>query len=138
MAEAKITRQTAPLKISFGTILSIAAICLLGWLVSIFHLSYESMWIDEAQTLTTSSQGIFQLVQTIAKDVHPPIYFLWVHFWLNFVGSDNLFILRLSSAVPGIIAVALCYRLTWEWFENRLAALGAASFLATSGLFIHA
>jgi len=137
MVKDKIVGSPRQSPISFSVIMGVVAVCLLGWLISVFHLSYESMWIDEAQTLTTSSQGILQIVQTIAKDVHPPIYFLWVHFWLAFIGSDDLFILRLSSAIPGLISVALCYRLAWEWFESRIVALGAASFLATSGLFIY-
>ncbi len=51
--------------------------------------------------------------------------------------SDDVFVLRLSSAIPAVLAVAFCYRVGCDWFRSRWVGLTAAVFLATTGIFVY-
>jgi mannosyltransferase len=121
----------------FLTILAAAAVCWLAFLVFATHLTGQSMWIDEHQTWRVSRMGPIGIIREVAIDVHPPFYYLWVWLWMTVSGSENLFVLRLSSVIPAVLAVAVCYRLAVEWFRSRWVALAAAAYLATSGFFVY-
>ncbi|HLY28851.1 MAG TPA: glycosyltransferase family 39 protein [Aggregatilineales bacterium] len=122
---------------SFWFCMSAALVCLLAWVIFVSHLSYESMWIDETTTLRMERSGLFGLVQETAVDVHPPVYYMTVWAWVNWTGSENLFMIRLSSAIPALLAVAICFRIGREWFNSKWVGLGGAAFLATSGIFVY-
>jgi hypothetical protein len=117
--------------------LMMLAVLALAWLVMLHHLARESIWYDEWITWDYSRRGPVGLTQATAQDVHPPLYYVWVWLWLSITGSEDVFVMRLSSAIPGLLAVALSYRLGADWFGSRWVGLGAAVFLATSGIFIY-
>lgn len=117
--------------------LAIAGVCALAWAIFVFHLDYESMWIDEHYSWRISRLGPTALVELTASDVHPPLYYLWLWVWLTWTGADNLFVMRLTAVIPAVLAVAFAYRLGVDWLKSRWAGLGAALFLATSGVFIY-
>lgn len=114
-------------------------ICLLAWFVFLYHLDYESMWYDERIAWVYSNLNVFQIVQNIVQDksVHPPAYFFSLLGWRTFTQSQNLFVMRISSVIPAVLAVAVAYRLGADWFKNRWGGAGAAIVLATSGIFIY-
>lgn len=114
-----------------------AAACWLGWLLFVVHLDAESLWYDEWFTWEYSRQGPMALVNATANDVHPPAYYLWVWAWMQWTQSDDVFVMRLSSAIPAVLSVALCYRVGCDWFRSHWVGLGAAVFLATTGIFVY-
>jgi len=66
------------------------------------NLGTRSLWEDEGWTLLLSGgSNLSDIVQTMAFDQHPPIYFAAVHYWLDLTG-DSEFSLRLFSALAGI------------------------------------
>lgn len=112
-------------------------VCLLAWVMSVVHLGYESMWSDEWFSWMYAVEGPLRLVRDTANDVHPPFYYLLLSGWVSLTGSQNLFVMRLTAAVPAVLAVALCYRIGREWLKSERAGLAAAVFLATSGIFVY-
>lgn len=132
-------RARSPRKSREGTLflLLVVAVLLLGWTMFIVHLAYESMWTDEWFSWMYSIMGPIKLVTATANDVHPPFYYQTLWAWDTFIGSQNLFIMRLTAAIPSLLTVAVVYRLGYEWFHSRWAGIGAATFLATSGFFIY-
>ena len=49
-----------------------------GWLR--FHgLGHESLWYDEAASLLQARLPVRTLLQAVAQDVHPPLYYLLLH-----------------------------------------------------------
>jgi mannosyltransferase len=131
-----MTRSTTKLK--YLTELLIAAIiCIAIWFVIVHHLDFDSMWDDEHYTWRISREGPFHLVPETGLDIHPPAHYLWVWFWHSWMGgSDNLFVIRLSSTITSLLTVAVTYRLGTEWFRSRWVGLGAALFIGTSGVFV--
>ena len=120
-----------------GWLLAASAVCLVGWLMFATHLDGESLWYDEWFTWEISRQGLLGSVTTTAADVHPPFYYLWVWGWMTWTQSDDVLVMRLTSVIPAVLAVAMAYRLGRDWFRNRWFGLTAAAFLATSGIFIY-
>src|SRR6516164_494934 len=41
-------------------------------------------WGDEWFTVTTAPKPISQVVSTVAANVHPPLYFVLLHYWIQF------------------------------------------------------
>jgi hypothetical protein len=118
-------------------LLGAVAVCWLGWLLFVVNLDAESLWYDEWFTWEYSRQGPIGLTIATAQDVHPPAYYLWVWAWMQWAQSDSVFIMRLSSVIPAMLAVAFCYRVGCDWFRSRWVGLAAAAFLATNGIFIY-
>jgi Dolichyl-phosphate-mannose-protein mannosyltransferase len=117
--------------------LSPMVLCALAGWVFMSDLDAESLWYDEYFTWNFSTQPFSVFWEEMSRDVHPPLYYLLMRAWVAFSGSQTLFVMRLSSALIALLAVALCFRITWDWFKDRWTALTAAGFLLSSGLFIY-
>ncbi|HEX2906440.1 MAG TPA: glycosyltransferase family 39 protein, partial [Phototrophicaceae bacterium] len=124
-------------KQSLLSLFAICAVCLLGWFMFVHHLRYESMWTDEWFSWQYSQMGPLELTRSTAQDVHPPLYYTLLWLWTSLSGSQDLLVMRLTAAFPALLAVAVGYRLGCDWFKSRWAGLGAAVFLATSGILIY-
>jgi uncharacterized membrane protein len=123
---------------AFRLVLAAAAVCWLAWLMFVVHLDTRSMWIDESYSWRISRLGPVTLIQDTAGDVHPPLYYLTLWAWMAWTGSEDLFMMRLTAAIPALLAVAIVIRLGRKWFNNSYWAGAAAGvFLATSGIFIN-
>lgn len=105
------------------------------WLIAIYKLDNNSLWLDEARTYEISSQKTWPSVveAVIQKRPYPPLYFLATHEILKFV--PNEFGLRLLSAICGTMGIAAIFLLgqlmvgTWPAFLGCLVLLQAPSFL---------
>jgi mannosyltransferase len=95
----------------------------LGLFVRIHGLGDPSLWYDEGGTLW---YGLGDLHRWIS-DTHPPLYYAFVHFWLQFGTSE--YWLRLSSVIPGVATIPLVYSLGKKLFGANSGLL-AAAFLA--------
>lgn len=122
----------------YAFILAAGAVCLLAWGLYLTHLDSESLWYDEWFSWNYGVMNPLDMVrETAYLDVHPPVYYLWTGAWIRYTGSEDVFVMRLTSVIPAVLAVALCYRAACDWFGNRWAALAAALFLATLGIFVY-
>lgn len=106
-------------------------VLLLASATRLHQLDTRSLWEDEGWTLVLA-QGptIPDIVQRMAFDQHPPLYFVFIHLWRGATGNTE-FALRMLSVLTGIIAVAGIYQLGRHLF-NPLSGLMAALFLALS------
>jgi len=69
-----------------------------------YGIGRESFWHDEAFSVKFSSGPVAQLLESSARDVHPPLYYLGLHFWRQVVGeSDTRF--RAYSLVWSLIGL---------------------------------
>lgn len=114
-------------------------VLLLAWALFVTHIGLESMWYDEAISWEMARPAtLLGLMDKYPLGTgHPPFYFMWLWVWVHVTGSEHWLVMRLSSALPMLLAVALTMRLAADWFGSRWAALGAGMFLATSGLVIY-
>lgn len=108
------------------------AFLVISILLRVLFVSSEALWGDEVFTIRFVTPALADVVQRVVHDVHPPLYFLLMHFWVKFAGVSEA-ALRAPSALFGILSVILFYFLCRRLKLDTL--VGAALFgLSLSGL----
>lgn len=113
--------------------LGMLTILLLAFVLRAYHLDFQSLWSDEGISLQRAALPLTQMLAELPVE-HLPGYFLLLHLWLPWAG-DHDFALRFLSLWPGVVSVALIYRLGGD-LGCRRAGVTAALLLATSGFQI--
>lgn len=98
-------------------------ILVLAALIRFYDLTAAAIWGDEGSSLLMSRYSLPGIWVHAAHDVHPPLYFMLLHGWIELFG-DGIFPLRSLSALPGIVSVLL-----GMWLV-RLMATPRAALLA--------
>ncbi len=111
-------------------------IVIVGALVRLYHLDFQSLWLDEgwqyAIASAQSMRGVFDRALE-PEAAHPPLSYLINHLFLQVQDSD--FFLRLPSVLFGIGSLPLCY-LFARRFAPPPAAVLAVLVFALSPLHI--
>ncbi|NDV24273.1 glycosyltransferase family 39 protein [Desulfovibrio sp. JC022] len=114
---------------------SLWAILLLATVLRIYGIADESLWIDEGQTVAYATKSFAEIIKYCARDVHPPLYLFIMHIWTEIFGISET-ALRMISAIFGVLAVYLTYKVGRR-LMNRNGALLGALFLAVSYMGIN-
>ena len=93
-----------------------------------------SFWYDEAFSAAAAGQGLEALPQTVAEDIHPPLWVYLLSAWGNLFGYDEVG-LRSLSIVFAVLALLLTFWLARDLLDQR-AALASVAVLGLSPLFI--
>ncbi|WP_347929049.1 glycosyltransferase family 39 protein [Pseudomonas helvetica] len=96
--------------------------------VRFYALSKPAVWADEGFTLLLSSYSPSQILFHTARDVHPPLYYLLLHEWMNLFGQ-GVFAARSLSALADVVTVGLGIWLV-RLVSTRRAAMLAGTMLA--------
>jgi mannosyltransferase len=100
-----------------------------------YRLDGQSLWADEGNSAALAARSLATITQDAARDIHPPLYYYILHFWVRILGDSEV-ALRSLSVFAGTALVFVTYRLGGELFNRRVALI--ASFLAAiSPLQIH-
>jgi len=99
----------------FAPALPLRVVLLAGFALRLFQLGTQSLWYDESVSLFIARQSVPELLAHTAGDVHPPLYYLLLHYWLQFAGTSE-FAAGFFSAFFGLLLVGLCYQLARRWF----------------------
>ena len=81
------------------------AVFLLATFLRFHQLEAQSFWNDEGNSARLSERSLRLILEGTASDVHPPLYYLALRGWREFVG-DSEFGLRALSAFAGLLLVA--------------------------------
>ncbi len=99
----------------------------------------QSFWLDEAASLIIARQDLTQLISSLAGDFHPPLYYLFMHFWLK-IGLTQEWFLRLPNILFSVAAIYLLYLLFKKALGNKMPKLVIGpvklSLPATAALFL--
>lgn len=98
--------------------------------VRLVGLSLDSLWFDEVYSVRAAQLGLGQIVSLTVGDVHPPLYYLLLHFWIRLFGETETSV-RLLSVFFSVLTVVVVYQLGLKLF-NRRTAFFAALFTALS------
>ncbi len=105
-------------------------VVLLVALFTRFHdLGGESLWLDEATTFHRSRLTLEGLVRDAENKHHIPTYFLLMHFYLALGIGDSELMLRLPSAIFGVLKVLAVYGIG-RTVGGRVLGLVAALVIA--------
>lgn len=122
----KILRAAwTPSALLVSTSLSVASL-----LIRLAGLSLDSLWFDEVFSLRAARMSVNEIVTLTRGDVHPPLYYLLLHFWVKNFGETPAAV-RLLSVVFSSLTVFALYHLARELFDAR-SALFAALFATLS------
>lgn len=103
--------------------------------VSVFLCFSGDIWYDELFTMGLANQPLFQLVDITSRDVHPPLYYMIVRYFLLFskvagTGFDQVVIAKLASAIP--FGLCFIYSLTIVRKHFGMLTAGLFCFLLTA------
>ncbi len=115
-------------------LVALLVIIALGAALRVYKLDAKSLWLDEAYSIKFSQEAPAGIIEATAKDVHPPLYYFALHYWMLAFGDSETAV-RLLSALFGILALFVIYRLASRMFD-RATGLLAAGLLAFSPFHI--
>ena len=109
---------------------TLLAILLLAFFLRFYHLDAQSFWNDEGNSARIAERTLDLILEGAAGDIHPPGYYLLLHYWRALLGQSE-FALRSLSAFCGVLTVAFTYALGRRLFGEATglmtAFLGAIS-----------
>src|SRR4051794_20390710 len=75
---------------------------LIGLLLRLYHLGNNSLWYDEGFSVWFASLPVAKIIdETLSWEVHPPTYYLLLHYWTSWVSNSEI-CLRLPSVLFGV------------------------------------
>ena len=100
------------------------AIFVLACLMRFFHLSYQSLHIDEAYILTLVRDfGFRELIENaINHDPRPPLYYMLFHYWIKIFGATEAGA-RSLSAIFGCLTIIPVFMIAKKMFNKKIALL---------------
>jgi hypothetical protein len=109
---------------------------LFGFALRLYHLGADSLWYDETVSLLLARADLAELIRHTAGDIHPPLYYVLLHFWGQFAGWSE-FSAAFLSVWFGVLLIALVYRVTREWLPSpNGGGVGGEGIPALAALFV--
>lgn len=108
--------------------LLLAGILVLAAAMRLYGLDIQSLWLDELWALRRGSYAsVGKVLEELGRygDHHPPGYNLALHFVQTYVGN-SAFVIRLPSAIAGILAVFAMFLLGLRLYTAREGLIAAA------------
>ena len=125
--------SVASQRLTTRTLGALVAITLLGLGLRLYGISTESLWLDEATSLTLARMDVGTLIEWTALDIHPPLYYALLHYWI--VLGESELVVRGLSTLAGVVNLWVIYALGRALYGRRTGLL-AACLLAVSPFHI--
>lgn len=109
----------------------LALILSLSFLLRIYTLSAESLWVDEVLSIINARSNLTTLIERVSG-VHPPFYYIILHFWMKLFG-DSEFSVRFVSVIFGVASVYVIYRFGKLVYGGEIGMISA--FILSISLF---
>lgn len=109
--------------------LSLLGALLVGFGLRHFHLGAESLWYDETVSVYLAQKSIPAMLAHTAGDIHPPGYYLLLHFWQLFTHPSPAhgleFLYTWPSLFFGQLLIVLIYALGRKLLNRNSAVIAA-------------
>ncbi len=89
-----------------------------------YRIDAQSLWNDEGTSAALALRDLPTITRDAAHDIHPPLYYWLLHFWVRLWGVSEL-ALRSLSALLGVGAVALVFLIGEALFGVQVGLLAA-------------
>lgn len=103
-----------------GRWLPLIALLVGAFALRLVRLGAESLWYDEAVSLLLAGKSLPALVAHTGRDIHPPLYYVLLHWWTGLTGRTE-FAAAFFSLFFGILLIPATYT-----FARRLPPRGSA------------
>jgi uncharacterized membrane protein len=117
------------------TLVGVLVVMALAFFLRIFLLDGQSLWYDEGITMVMVPRDLITLTQNASSDIHPPMYYYFLHFWTGLVGTSE-FGGRFLSVIYGVLLIPLIFQLTRRLF-GKPAGISAAIFAAMAPFLVY-
>ncbi|MBL7184262.1 MAG: glycosyltransferase family 39 protein [Anaerolineae bacterium] len=107
---------------------------LIAFALRMYRIDYQSIWRDEGVSLHLAASSIPAILTNRASDVHPPLYFILLHFWTGLAGFSELSA-RFFSLIFGVLLIPALYSVIRNVFGTR-TALATTAIAAFSPLYV--
>jgi uncharacterized membrane protein len=104
--------------------IALALILVVGLVLRVVQIGSDGLWLDEAYSVALAHMSIIDMVKATASDVHPPLYYFLLHYWVMAFGDSEI-VVRLLSVVFGIAAIVMIYELGRLLFNREVGLVGA-------------
>lgn len=118
----------------------------MAFALRIYRLPVQSVWVDEGYSVDFASRGAAEMLNmwqakrgfgearpigtianrdfALAVDIHPPLFYFSLHYWILGAGTTE-FSIRYLPLVSGVLVVALVFALGARLFGRGVGALAA-------------
>lgn len=115
-------------------LLFVAVVAVLFGTVARF-VNGSALWLDEALSVNIASLGPSEMLDALARDGHPPAYYLLLHAWMSVFGDGDLAV-RALSGLLSVLSLPLAYAIGMRRGGSR-TALAALALTAMSPFMLH-
>lgn len=100
-----------------------------------YSIEQKNLWFDEVYSWKISQGDIVQIVSETSGDIHPPLYYVILKWWIS-IFSDSIFSMRMLSVLSGVISVVFVYLIARLFLTDRLQIIFVLLMYAFSPLNI--
>jgi hypothetical protein len=100
---------------SRAVLAGLACALIIGTALRLHRIGAESLWLDEAFSVDLAHSTLSRLFIETAKDVHPPLYYLALHYWVRIAGDSETAV-RLLSAIASVGVIGVLFTLASRLF----------------------
>ena len=103
----------------FITLLTLAALCL-----RLINISNAALWIDELYCYDIALKpNLTEILKTVfLTDLHAPLFFIILHFWIKLLGSTD-WVLILLPVIFSTLSVPVGYFICKKLFDTKTAVI---------------
>lgn len=104
-----------------------------------YNLGFQSLWNDELDSWVNATfyDSFIEVIKgTMFHEPHPPLYWVFLHFWTCLFGDSEV-ILRIPSAFFGCFSIFIIYYLAKKYFDEKTALIAICFISINSGLLLY-
>jgi 4-amino-4-deoxy-L-arabinose transferase-like glycosyltransferase len=130
-----VQESAEPVRLSWQQFVLPVAIVLAGMFLNVYRIDWQSLWANEAFSVSAASRPLAELRDILIGDVvHPPLHPFLLHVWMRVFGAGSLQA-RLLSAAFGTLSIGMMFLLGRRLFDRRTGLL-ASALLAVSQISV--
>lgn len=112
-------------------------ITVIGCFIRFYNLGFNSLWLDEASTLTFATAGSFWDIWNLTVTIEPnPPLFHWIEYIMLYFGNSE-FVLRFIPALAGTITIPVMYFIGKDFIDENGGLIAAAAFAVSPFLIMY-
>jgi mannosyltransferase len=103
--------------------------------ISVRFFIPESLRLDESQSIIQSNRPYLAMLESLARDVHMPLYASLLHVWINVFGN-SISTNRFLSLFFYLASICICYIFSFEFTKKRKISV-YITLIFTFSPFLH-
>lgn len=106
-------------------------------ILNTYKLGDNSLWFDESFSVNSANRSISDIIGISKLDPNPPLYPIFLHFWIKVFGISE-FAVRLLSVVAGSLACSFLFLLALRFFNWQTAVFSILMYFSCNVIFYYA